>query len=436
MHSRIYSMLRPVVGVTLMEAFRKADFHQRKEMATLQPFLLPRNSRFKTRFNRIQFAQTIFGLMFLSHVVDSTTITHPKEDLSFVDPRLTLIPEAEIVGASRPETLIILHIAKTGITTLDYLLRVLNYLGNKAREQPDFYLPQAKVFPTMIRDIIQDVKENGRLISPHKVGPGWIGGIKIAVEEDLKTDKAFYKNYNIITGHMPYGLHEYGEFNKPVDYAIVVGEPCQRLLSLINFEYQRGLLDEFTTAEEKYDYWLNLNIDNLQTRMAAGVKYMSGECTEETLQVAKANIEKFKVAGVTDDIEGFIQAVVAHYPGIGSLAICRQQVTGVKLFNSSQEVPKALEEKIRAKNTYDAELYLWVKKRWYEYKSKYVREKPSIEYLSVRADAKNSMPTYESKSQINNYNTFFNKKYQGKPVNVKDFSSKEFFDSQAGSKLS
>lgn len=425
MHNRLYTKLRPI-SVTLMKAFRKTDYRS-QEIKHPQP-----DFKFvPLRFNFSQFTQTIFGLMLFANVVDSVESNQPKEDTSFVDPRLTLIPEAEVIGATTPATLIILHPPKTGLTTVDYLLRVFNWLGNKAREQPDFYLPQAKVFPTMIRDIIQEVRKEGKLISPHKVGAGWRGGIDIALQ-DLVENIAFYRKIQIITGHMPWGLHWYGEFNGPVDHAIVVCEPYKRLLSLINFEYQRGFLDEFRTDEEKYNYWLDLQIDNLQTRMAAGLKYMYGDCTEETLQAAKANIEKFILAGVSDDIPGFIQALVAHYPGIGALAVCRQQVTGVKLFQSNQDVPKWLEEKIRAKNTYDAKLYLWVKKRWYEYKSQCVFEKPSTQYLTVRADAKNYPPQYETESQINHYNAFFTRKYQGKPVNNKDFSSKDFFENSNG----
>ncbi len=81
-----------------------------------------------------------------------------------------------------------------------------------------------------------------------------------------------------------------------------------KLVSDTNLAYQRGYISK---SEAKH-YLLHGRIDNVQTRIIAGEKYMSGECNAEVLHVAKQNIENhFLLAGVTEDTNKFLQVLAS-----------------------------------------------------------------------------------------------------------------------------
>lgn len=382
----------------------------------------------------------------------SETGKQDLSDKSYVDPRLTIIEEAKLIGIKKPGTLIILHPPKTGLSSLDFLLKVLNRHKKQALEHiaagRSYFIAGAENFPKMIRDIIPDKKtDKGQIISPSKIDEGWIGGIACAVNEDFAESLGYYKEngYEVITGHMPHGLHAYKEgtaFLDPVSYAAVVNDPIKRMVSLLKFDAQRGYLDGLKTEEEIYQYLLTINIDNAQTRMVAGLEHMHGPCTEKTLEAAKANIEKnFSLVGVSDDLEGFTQAIAAMY-GIGPLAIGKKQVTGEDLMIGGKKVsvdnlPPHIKAKLIEQNRFDMALYEWCKKRWYQFKSAHVvvktmqeeKETTGQKVLSVFVDANPHRtketfcePIYMSKDEIKGYNKAVEEGTQI-PVNEKEFTS-------------
>ena len=233
--------------------------------------------------------------------------------------------------------------------------------------------------------------------SPNLITESWIGGLE-HVEYDIRMNPHLYSEYNFISGHFPFGLHEH--LLNSSKYIVLVRHPVERAISSTNFDYQRGDV----TKEDAQNYLFS-EIDNPQTRILAGKAYMTGECNDATLAKAKSNIENhFLLAGVTEDTDMFIQ-ILASIQNWGPLGLVRNQVTGDKaLLTLSPEVL----ERLANKHEFDISLYNWVKERWHLWKENYVGIEQEIfdtSYLCITSDFGN---THSSKlmteQEINIYN--------------------------------
>jgi hypothetical protein len=165
------------------------------------------------------------------------------------------------------QALIFLHLMKTGGTTLFRLLR------QNFPQQLTFHYTQEK--------------------------PGK------RLEDLYHLSQAERDRLKFLHGHIHYGFHE--QFNQPCRYVSIIRNPINRVVSLYYFIHQNPNrnLPEASRCQTLRDY-LDSNpfgIDNDQTRRIAGSisnHYPFGQCDSELLDVAKQNLRKFLVIGVTE----------------------------------------------------------------------------------------------------------------------------------------
>lgn len=188
---------------------------------------------------------------------------------------------------------------------------------------------------------------------------GWLGGMNSLKEQCVGVDNNCEMS-QFISGHFPYGAHNY--LNGEYSYITLIRSPLDRELSAVNFDFQRGYIKNKKQAMEQL---LNIAIDNPQTRFLAGEAYMSGRCDEATLEIAKKNLEtNFLLIGVTEDTNGFLQALVTMMQ-LEPLAIGHTQVTSKKILHKL--TPK-MRMRLAKKHKYDQALYEYAKLWWHQWK--------------------------------------------------------------------
>lgn len=263
-------------------------------------------------------------------------------NLSYSRQTIQTLPMFVIEEITPIDRIIFLHIPKTAGTNLANFAKIVSCKDGK------FHYQRLSV-----------PRVQGR--SPNLITPDWIGGLQ-QLENNPNLLDAISQNF-FISGHFPYGLHEY--FSRPCKYVTLIRHPLERELSDANFAYQRGYINE-----EKFEYYLKEQmIDNPQVRLIAGREYMMGPCSESVLAKAKENIEhEFLLAAPTDDADVFFQ-LLATIQKWGNLAYAPMQVTGKKVAkNPNSDLLSTLLEK----HKWDLKLYEWVKMRWNLFKEKMI----------------------------------------------------------------
>lgn len=278
-----------------------------------------------------------------------------KRNRSYADPKLQVLLPLKLKSnvASSADMLIFIHPPKTGGTNINFITEAL------CKTKPGF---KAKRFSA------QRVEGQSSI----KITDNWSGGLTAAIDA-LEKDYSCIKDVNFISGHFPFGLHNY--INIESKYIVLIRNPIDRELSFTNFNFQRGCVNE----KDAVEYLLTANIDNPQTRMLAGQQFMTGLCDESTLELAKLNIEKyFLLAGITEDTNLFIQ-ILASIQQWGPIAISKPQVTGEKVI---ERLSEDLIQSLKDKHSYDIKLYEWVRERWNAWKEENILAYQSTENYS------------------------------------------------------
>lgn len=271
-----------------------------------------------------------------------------KKKSSFATAQLNILGTVHFKQPiSLPNTIIFLHIPKTGGTNLHFLVEAWAKADSTFKPYR-FAVPE---------------RTNGQ--GGSKIVKNWQGALKTA-EEALSKKSDCCEDKHFISGHFPFGLHTH--IKRTTGYITLLREPVAQQLSAFYFACQRG-----HAIQEMLETYLGECLDNPQTRLLAGKKHMDGACTAAILEKAKQNIEEhFLLAGVTEDTDAFIQ-IFAAMQNRDPLALCRAQVTGEK----REILPSEAFQKVLAeKHQFDMQLYQWVKKRWYEWKKNNVCEVP------------------------------------------------------------
>ena len=231
---------------------------------------------------------------------------------------------------------------------------------------------------------------------------GWIGGLVSLKEQCQTAHNTECNHYKFINGHFPYGAHNY--LNKKYKYITLIRHPIEREISSVNFDYQQGYI---TNKQEAIKTLVEVMIDNPQTRLIAGEKYMSGACNNQILEIAKKNLTTdFFLVGVTEDTNTFIQALISIL-GNQPVAIGRSQVTQHKIItNLSKNIHSALLHK----HKYDLELYKFAKDHWEKWKQTNIVGFQPItnqqKILTIMPDFANThKATYMTIAQIDQYNS-------------------------------
>ena len=300
-------------------------------------------------------------------------------ELSCSKQSLHVLPGVVLKELEQVEQIIFLHIPKTAGTNLDNIAKAVS------RNDGKFYYQRLSV-----------PRVPGR--SPGLITPGWVGGRKqLEINPHLldAVPQTFF-----LAGHFPYGLHLH--FSRPSKYVTLVRNPIERDLSSANFDYQRGYIE----AEGFEEYLMEQMIDNPQVRLIAGMEYMSGPCTEQTLEKAKENIERdFLLAAPSEDVDSFIE-ILASIQGWGSIAYAPMQITREKVV---EHPTPFLEEALLEKHKWDLKLYQWVKMRWNLWKDQVILSRkvlsPEEQVLTLMPDFLTTRQAVSlSVSEIDSYN--------------------------------
>jgi hypothetical protein len=163
----------------------------------------------------------------------------------------------------------------------------------------------------------------------------------------------------VIKGHMPFGVHKL--LRQASTYITVLREPVERVISEYYFALHHPLHPQHKRMQTLTleQYACTTPHHNLQCKLLAGPPpqrdFLAGDCTEETLAIAKANLAAhFTFAGLTERFDE-------------TLALCKVlfgwQLSHYASFNvgqkrtSRQAVPDATRQMIAERNRFDVAIY-------------------------------------------------------------------------------
>jgi hypothetical protein len=265
-----------------------------------------------------------------------------RGDLSFASKNMRLaVPYVLDSGVRRKqeEREIFLHIPKCAGTNINFLLSV--YCA---------YLRQQ-----YHRLVVTDFQP------PIWIGPGWTGAWATIPAD--KMEKAAAANF--VSGHFPFGVDAL--LPGASHYITLVRDPVEREVSSYNFHFQRGFIDgsvSLTDYVRRGDL-----VDNPQTRMLAGREAMSGPCTEETLALARRNLEtRFALVGAVPYVHEYICALLGMH-GWAPLLYAKAQITAVR---SIEKVDDDLRQLLMRYHRLDVQLHQHAIQSWLAWARRFV----------------------------------------------------------------
>jgi hypothetical protein len=167
-------------------------------------------------------------------------------------------------------------------------------------------------------------------------------------------------------GHMTFGLHEH--VPRPSAYLTLLRDP----VALVRSQYRHVRRHEGHLLHERAKAYpdlaayvesgLSLEMDNSQTRAFAGdTSTPFGDCDPSMLERAKANLQTFAVAGIT---ERFDESIVAMIRAFGWRRL-RYVAVNVDPSGGARAPLTARElEVVSQHNVFDLELYDWADARF------------------------------------------------------------------------
>jgi hypothetical protein len=173
----------------------------------------------------------------------------------------------------------------------------------------------------------------------------------------------------MLTGHLPYGLHEY--LPGPATYFTLLREPVDRVISFYYYvrRNSKHYLHDYALAHDmslrRYvESHATTANDNFQVRMLSGIFHQVpyGHCTPDLLDLAKRNLQNhFAVVGLSEQFDATLLLLkrAFHWRDIFYI---RQNVTADR--PALSDVPAETLDVIREHNLLDIELYQYVKEQF------------------------------------------------------------------------
>jgi hypothetical protein len=164
----------------------------------------------------------------------------------------------------------------------------------------------------------------------------------------------------VFKGHMPFGLHS--RLSRPSTYITVLRDPIDRCISAYYFalNYKLHPLHKFVKKMTLEEYAVATPNHNVQCKLLAGTTasesdFHAGDCSAETLEVAKENLSRyFSVAGLTerfDESLALLRAVFGwNIEKLASFNTTRNRP-------NKQKLPPSTISLIRERNRFDMALY-------------------------------------------------------------------------------
>jgi len=163
----------------------------------------------------------------------------------------------------------------------------------------------------------------------------------------------------VVKGHMPFGIHR--RLPQPSTYITVLRDPVERIISEYYFALHYRLHPQYKRMQgmSLEEYATTTPHHNLQCKLLAGLPgprdFLAGDCTEATLEAAKANLAAhFTLAGVTERFDETLALIkvlfgwkLAHYSSFN--------VTPIR--PDKEAVPEAVQRVIAERNSFDEAIY-------------------------------------------------------------------------------
>ena len=190
-----------------------------------------------------------------------------------------------------------------------------------------------------------------------------------SINEFKKFTEAERKKIRLVSGHTPFGLHEF--LPQPSTYITMLRDPVERIISSYFFVLQTPchyLHEEVTSSNMSLKEYvcsgISTEIDNGQVRLLAAANAKKkdvgfGHCSVEMLELAKKNLkENFAVVGL---VERFDETLLLLKKTLGwrNLFYVKHNVT--KNLHFQQEISKDTLNLIKKQNNLDIELYKYVR---------------------------------------------------------------------------
>jgi galactose-3-O-sulfotransferase len=224
-------------------------------------------------------------------------------------------------GVECPETIIFVHLPKCGGTTLNRLT--------------EWEYSPSKVF---------------------SIDPSFF---KWSYRRLQKSSPARLARLKVIQGHMPFGIHKI--LKQKATYITVLRDPVDRGISEYYYALSR-------VAHPQHRMMKRLTLDkyiemtpyaNVQTKLLAGqdpgYDFLGGDCTEETLELAKSNLANyFTLIGLTERFDETL-ALAKILFGWQIRNYAHFNVT--KIRPEKDEVPTEIRDAIAQRYCYDVRLY-------------------------------------------------------------------------------
>jgi hypothetical protein len=184
-----------------------------------------------------------------------------------------------------------------------------------------------------------------------------------ALHDYQKLTPAARDQLRAVTGHLQFGTHEH--LGRPSTYITLLREPIDRLVSFYYYalEYPETYIHSVAKKMTLHEFMASnasVELDNLQIRLLVGkMSAPIGTLTSADAQQAKQNLRShFAVAGVQDDVDGFLRAVCRHfklpYMPAPSLNKTNKRPALAQVADATKNV-------IKERNALDLEIYDFVK---------------------------------------------------------------------------
>ncbi len=158
---------------------------------------------------------------------------------------------------------------------------------------------------------------------------------------------------------MPFGIHK--RLPQPATYITVLREPVERVISEYYFALHYRLHPQHKRMQNLSleQYAATTPHHNIQCKLLAGLPgprdFLAGDCTEETLAAAKANLaQHFTLAGLTERFDETLALLkvllgwkLSHYASFN--------VTRIR--PKKEAVPDHVQQVIADRNKYDLAIY-------------------------------------------------------------------------------
>ncbi len=191
----------------------------------------------------------------------------------------------------------------------------------------------------------------------------------VRLGKDRKTFKSLpYEErakINLLRGHIAFGAHKF--LSRPTIYMTVLRNPIDRTISHYYFVLQETTqrLHDKAKSLDLADFVLNEpEVQNLQTKMLAGIENIYQQVDKSTLKQAKENLNSCAIIGLTERFEDTL-ALMENVLGWQNIpSVEKRQVT--KSRPSISDVPESTIKIIKEYNQLDIELYEYAKKLFEE----------------------------------------------------------------------